>query len=62
MNDCDSGSFSAAFLIGAVAGVLIGFLIAPAPGKKVRALIRDRAREAADVAAGAARKTAPRKK
>ncbi len=62
MEEGDSGSFAAAFLLGAAAGVLIGFLIAPAPGKEVRELIRDRARETANVAAVAARKTAPRKK
>jgi gas vesicle protein len=61
MDDSDPGSFAAAFLFGAVAGVLIGFLIAPAPGKEVRALIRDRARETAAAAAGAARKATPRK-
>jgi gas vesicle protein len=60
MDDHDAGSFSAAFLFGAIAGVLIGFLVAPAPGKKVRALLRDRAREAAAAAASVARKAAPR--
>jgi gas vesicle protein len=69
MEDGDSGSFSLGFLFGAVAGVLIGFLIAPVSGNEVRSLIRDRAgegltraREAAAGAAGAARKPAPREK
>ena len=62
MDDGDSGSFSTGFLVGAVAGVLIGFLIAPAPGKQVRTLIRDRARETAAGVAETARKTAPRER
>ena len=67
MDDGESGTFSLGFLFGAAAGVLIGFLIAPVSGRKVRALIRDRADEGltragktASDTAGAVRKTTPR--
>ena len=42
MADRGSG-FSLGFLIGAVTGVAIGFLVAPKPGKETRALLRDKA-------------------
>jgi gas vesicle protein len=64
MDDGDSGGFPAGFFIGAVTGVLIGFLIAPASGRETRSLLReqagaglDRVREAAASAAG---RSAPR--
>ncbi len=67
MDDCESGTFSLGFLFGAAAGVLIEFLIAPVSGRKVRALIRDRAgegltraRETASGAADAVRENPPR--
>jgi gas vesicle protein len=69
MDDNESGTFSAGFFIGAVAGVLIGFLIAPMAGKELRENIRERAgaglnraREAAAGVAGAARKLTRREK
>jgi gas vesicle protein len=43
MDDNESGTFSAGFFIGAVTGVLIGFLIAPKAGKEMRENIRERA-------------------
>lgn len=69
MDSCDSGNFSAGFFIGAVAGVLVGFLIAPKPGRDVRETIRDkagvgltRAKETAAGVAGTARRLARREK
>lgn len=69
MDDNESGTFSAGFFIGAVAGVLIGFLIAPKTGKEMRENIRERAgaglnraREAAAGVAGTARRIARREK
>lgn len=62
--DNDSGTFSFGFLFGAVAGMLLGFMIAPATGREMRAKLRERtgegltrAGEAAAGAADAARKT-----
>jgi len=69
MEENESGTFSAGFFIGAVAGVLIGFLIAPKAGKEMRENIREkagaglnRAREAAAGVADTARKIARREK
>ncbi len=46
MADRDSGnSFLLGFLIGAVAGVAVGFLYAPKPGKETRAMLREKASE-----------------
>lgn len=46
MSDKDSGSsFAIGFLIGAIAGVAIGFLYAPKPGKETRAMLREKAEE-----------------
>jgi gas vesicle protein len=67
MDRRESGSFPAGFLVGAFAGIFIGFLVAPAAGRETRSLIRDkagaglnRAKEAAAAAAGTARKRARR--
>ncbi len=45
MTDCkDTGiSFTAGFILGAVAGVAIGFLYAPKPGKETRELLKEKA-------------------
>ena len=46
MSDKDSGSsFAIGFLIGAIAGVAIGFLYAPKTGKETRAMLREKADE-----------------
>ena len=46
MSDRDTGSsFAIGFIIGAVAGVAIGFLYAPKAGKETRALLREKADE-----------------
>jgi len=46
VSDKDSGSsFAIGFLIGAIAGVAIGFLYAPKPGKETRAMLREKAEE-----------------
>jgi len=46
MGDKDTGSsFAIGFIIGAIAGVAIGFLYAPKAGKETRALLREKAEE-----------------
>jgi gas vesicle protein len=46
MSDKDTGSsFAIGFIIGAIAGVAIGFLYAPKAGKETRALLREKAEE-----------------
>ncbi len=46
MSDKDSGSsFAIGFLIGAIAGVAVGFLYAPKTGKETRAMLREKADE-----------------
>jgi len=46
MSDKDSGSsFAIGFLIGAIAGVAIGFLYAPKAGKETRTLLKEKASE-----------------
>ena len=46
MSDKDSGtSFAIGFLIGAIAGVAIGFLYAPKSGKETRAMLKEKAGE-----------------
>ena len=46
MGEKDSGnSFLIGFILGAVAGVAVGFLYAPKPGKETRALLREKASE-----------------
>ncbi len=46
MSDKDSGSsFAIGFLIGAIAGVAIGFLYAPKAGKETRVLLKEKAEE-----------------
>ena len=47
MSEKDTGfSFTVGFILGAVAGVAIGFLYAPNPGKETRALLKEKAEEA----------------
>ncbi len=62
MSDKDSGSnFAIGFLIGAIAGVAIGFLYAPKAGKETRALLKEKAgelKEKADEVTEKARETA----
>ena len=46
MGEKDSGSsFAIGFIIGAIAGVAIGFLYAPKAGKETRAMLREKAGE-----------------
>ncbi|OGO41890.1 MAG: hypothetical protein A2137_05230 [Chloroflexi bacterium RBG_16_58_8] len=46
MGDRDSGSsFTIGFILGAIAGVAIGFLYAPKSGKETRAMLREKAGE-----------------
>ena len=46
MGDKDTGSsFAIGFIIGAIAGVAIGFLYAPKAGKETRALLKEKAEE-----------------
>jgi len=46
MSEKDSGnSFLIGFILGAVAGVAVGFLYAPKPGKETRSLLREKAGE-----------------
>ena len=46
MSDKDVGSsFAIGFIIGAIAGVAIGFLYAPKAGKETRALLKEKAEE-----------------
>lgn len=58
MNDCkDTGtSFTAGFILGAVAGVAIGFLYAPKPGKETRELLKEKAEKAREKAREVAEK------
>ncbi|OGO30069.1 MAG: hypothetical protein A2Z29_06570 [Chloroflexi bacterium RBG_16_56_11] len=43
MSDRDSGSsFLIGFILGAVAGVAVGFLYAPKSGKETRALLKEK--------------------
>jgi gas vesicle protein len=51
MGDKEGGSsFLAGLLIGAVAGVAIGFLYAPKPGRETRAMLKEKAVELKDKA------------
>ncbi len=44
MSEKDTGfSFTIGFILGAVAGVAMGFLYAPKPGKETRALLKEKA-------------------
>ena len=46
MSDKDSGSsFAIGFLVGAIAGMAIGILYAPKPGKETRAMLKEKADE-----------------
>lgn len=45
MSDRDNSSFAIGFLLGAVAGVAIGFLYAPKTGKETRAMLKEKAGE-----------------
>jgi gas vesicle protein len=46
MPDRDSGnSFLIGFILGAVAGVAVGFLYAPKAGKETRAILKEKAGE-----------------
>ena len=46
MSDKDSGSsFLIGFILGAVAGVAVGFLYAPKSGKETRALLKEKISE-----------------
>jgi gas vesicle protein len=46
----DRGRFALGFLLGAVAGIAIGFLYAPKPGKETRAMLREKAGEVTEKA------------
>jgi gas vesicle protein len=45
MSDKDSGSFAIGFLLGAIAGVALGFLYAPKAGSETRAMLKERAED-----------------
>ena len=56
MSDKESGgSFIAGFIIGAIAGVAIGFLYAPKSGKETRAYLKEKASTVTGKAKEAAR-------
>ena len=47
MSDREScNSFAVGFILGAVAGLAVGFLYAPKPGQETRELIKEKAEEA----------------
>jgi gas vesicle protein len=51
MPDKDSGnSFLIGFVLGAIAGVAVGFLYAPKAGKETRSLLKEKAGELKDKA------------
>jgi len=55
MAEKDTGtSFAIGFILGAAAGVAIGFLYAPKPGRETRALLKEKAERAAEKAKEAA--------
>jgi gas vesicle protein len=57
MSDRDTGSsFAIGFIIGAIAGVAIGFLYAPKAGKETRALLKEKAVEVKERAGEVAEK------
>ncbi len=57
MSDRDTGSsFTIGFIIGAVAGVAIGFLYAPKAGRETRALLMEKAEEVKEKAGEVAEK------
>ena len=57
MSDKDAGSsFAIGFIIGAIAGVAIGFLYAPKAGKETRALLKEKAVEVREKAEEVAEK------
>ena len=56
MAENDSG-FAIGFFLGAIAGVAIGFLYAPKPGRELRAIIRDRVADMRDRTVEIAQKT-----
>ena len=62
MSDRDTGSsFIIGFIIGAVAGVAVGFLYAPKAGRETRALLKEKTeevREKAGEVAGKAKEVA----
>ena len=58
MSDKDTGSsFTIGFIIGAVAGVAIGFLYAPKVGRETRALLKEKAGEVKEKAGEVTEKT-----
>lgn len=57
MAENDSSCFGIGFLVGALAGVVIGLLYAPVPGKETRARLKDKAVEIRDSASERLEKT-----
>ncbi len=45
MNERDSSHFALGFLLGAVAGLAIGFLYAPKAGRETRAMLKEKGGE-----------------
>jgi gas vesicle protein len=45
MNERDSSHFALGFLLGAVAGLAIGFLYAPKSGRETRAMLKEKGSE-----------------
>jgi gas vesicle protein len=57
MSDRDTGSsFAIGFIVGAIAGIAIGFLYAPQAGKETRALLKEKAEEVREKASEVAEK------
>ena len=57
-SDAHVGVIMIAFVMGAVAGVAVGLLLAPAPGEDTRRVLNERAREGRGMATAAARQGA----
>jgi gas vesicle protein len=61
MSDKESGSnFLVGFIIGAIAGVAIGFLYAPKSGRETRALLKQKASDVSGRIKGAAKEAEKR--
>ena len=57
MSDKDTGTgFAIGFFVGAAVGLAIGFLYAPKPGRETRELIKEKAEDLREKAAGAVEK------
>lgn len=57
MADRNGGSFAAGFLVGAIAGAIIGLLFAPRPGEETRQILKEKVADIKEKAAEFAKKT-----